>query len=201
MQRLENWETNWFFNHCTFFSCFSKPEKNWNLCYWRRFDMMTSKSVRRNVTRSWGLSLEKIEFFSTDFLALVGFFLCLSGTSLHSPSSMVTNYYVQLKNHLSSPFLVKKLLNFWKKKPRNFEFWRHFVFVFICQFNPIQKLTFTKTRPVLYTNSLKSPNFCWFSNSLWKSETQDQYVDCRWMPRADGRFHARSFQIITDLVT
>ena len=116
MQRLENWETNWFFNHCTFFSCFSKPEKNWNLCYWRRFDMMTSKSVRRNVTRSWGLSLEKIEFFSTDFLALVGFFLCLSGTSLHSPSSMVTNYYVQLKNHLSSPFLVKKLLNFWKKK-------------------------------------------------------------------------------------
>ena len=33
--------------------------------------MMTSKSVRRNVTRSWGLSLEKIEFFSTDFLRWV----------------------------------------------------------------------------------------------------------------------------------
>ena len=37
-----------------------------------RFDM-TSKSVRRNVTRSWGLSLEKIEFFSTDFLRWVSF--------------------------------------------------------------------------------------------------------------------------------
>ena len=45
--------------------------KNLRIEIWR-FDM-TSKSVRRNVTRSWGLSLEKIEFFSTDFLRWVSF--------------------------------------------------------------------------------------------------------------------------------
>ena len=59
-----HWENqpNQFF--CRFF-------KNLRIEIWR-FDM-TSKSVRRNVTRSWGLSLEKIEFFSTDFLRWVSF--------------------------------------------------------------------------------------------------------------------------------
>ena len=71
--------------------------------------MMTSKSVRRNVTRSWGLSLEKIEFFSTDFLRWVPMpqrdippFTFIYGH----------NYYVQLSKTICRHlFLVKKKLN------------------------------------------------------------------------------------------
>ena len=68
MQRLEkNAKPTAFFSH-SIISVFLNLRK---IEIFAGFDMMTSKSVRRNVTRSWGLSLEKIEFFSTDFLRWV----------------------------------------------------------------------------------------------------------------------------------
>ena len=121
--------------------------------------MMTSKSVRRNVTRSWGLSLEKIEFFSTDFLwRWLDFSYASAGhpsIHLHLWSQIIMFSSKTICRHL---FSSKNCSIF--ENNRNFEFWRHFVFVFICQFNPIQQLTFTKTRPVLYTKSLKITTFC-----------------------------------------
>ena len=77
--------------------------------------MMTSKSVRRNVTRSWGLSLEKIEFFSTDFLwRWLDFSYASAGhpsIHLHLWSQLLCS---ALKNHLSSPFSRQKIAQFMK---------------------------------------------------------------------------------------
>ena len=147
MQRLENWETNWFFNHCTFFSCFSKPEKNWNLCYWRRFDMTTSKSVRRNVTRSWGLSLEKIEFFSTDFLwRWLDFSYASAGhpsIHLHLWSQIIMFSSKTICRHL---FSSKNCSIFEKKNP---EFWilTPFCFCFHLPIQPHSKADFYQNSP------------------------------------------------------
>ena len=73
--------------------------------------MMTSKSVRRNVTRSWGLSLEKIEFFSTDFLRWVPM---PQRDILHSPSSMVTIIMFSSQKPFVVTFSRQKIAQFMK---------------------------------------------------------------------------------------
>ena len=157
---------------------------------------MTSKSVRRNVTRSWGLSLEKIEFFSTDFLRWVPMpqrdippFTFIYGH----------NYYVQLSKTICRHLFSSKNCSIHKV-------WRDWTIKLGLQTTCASEANFEFSRQKSIKwefwkpwNSSFWDFFCWFSNTVWKFETHDQYV--RWMPRADGRFYAWSFQLITDLVT
>ena len=88
--------------------------------------------------------------------------------SLHHCHSSIHAFKMWTNNQKMSHFNFRNFAIF-----HTFEFSRHFAFVLICQFHPIQQLTFTKTRlntqprKLATLAMLYNETFCRYFQTLW----------------------------------